>query len=639
MTYKRFKKGQKFKIYELTKRLGSGGNGEVWLATLTNDSSKTVAIKLLTRIYKDGYQRFKDEVKVLAENKDIKGLLPIVDYYLPNDPKVESPWYTMSIAMPLMKYIRGKLPSQIVDIMISVSNIIIKLHRRGISHRDIKPDNILVLNDELYLSDFGLVHYASKEDITVEDKALGPRWTIAPEMKRDPQNADGTLADVYSLAKTLWILLTNEKKGFEGQYNTDTNIDLKKFVPSIYHGTLNTLLHNCTDNDPNKRPNVKEFKSELIKWKKLNNDFEMRTKAEWEDIQEKLFPAAMPKRVMWENINDIIKVLNIICEYDHANHTLLPNRGGLDLTGAKLSFEDRCIELDFGAEPFIVKPKLLILETFEEYTDWAYLRLETEGLELIDNINYSREDEAFTELEPCVYTNYECYDYNDYNGKQLPPNARQVIRVKRGSFIICLKTGVYNSIPNTYDGRHNNMNADDFREYITRMIIKIESDKRNTKAKINNRIKKPIFKKSIKIRKGSRILDSSEIVLIKKIITLFKKQSMEEDKLIKNAGLEKNGGIISTDLNSIKTMSKIQSAPRSMRDKFRIYLDSLSDDKLKLIEAVMYGGRDASISGRAHPLDEMLESLRSDTRKSRIYAITTKASLEIDLTEGIKFYK
>jgi len=36
-----------------------------------------------------------------------------------------------------------------------------------------------------------------------------------PEMRRNPDKADGKCADVYSLAKTLWILLTKETKGFE----------------------------------------------------------------------------------------------------------------------------------------------------------------------------------------------------------------------------------------------------------------------------------------------------------------------------------------------------------------------------------------------------------------------------------------
>ncbi len=393
-------------------------------------------IKILKRINNEGYTRFKDEVKVLTEHKNIKGLLQIIDYHLPKNLKGQTPWYSMPLATPLTKYIEGKLPEQIVDVIISVSKTLTELHGRGVSHRDIKPGNILVINNEIFLSDFGLVHYPTKEHITLRWKDLGPRWTIAPEMKRDPRSADGKFADVYSLAKTLWILLIKEEKGFEGQYNTDTSIEIKHFVPSIYHGTIDSLLHKSTDNNPKNRPSIKEFRDVLIKWKELNNDFERRSKSEWLDIQKRLFPSAMPKRVIWSNIEDIITVLNIFSEYNQVNHTLFPKGGGFDLKGSKLSCEGGCLELNFDGGIYIVKPKLLILESFQNHSDWAYLRLETEGLELIGKYEHPGDDEGLTELEPCVYTNYECYEIDDFNGERLPPSARSVVRLGRGSFII-----------------------------------------------------------------------------------------------------------------------------------------------------------------------------------------------------------
>lgn len=638
----KFEKWQKFGKWKLSKFIGEGGNGEVWQATEYNDASKIVAIKLLKRINNEGYTRFKDEVKVLTEKKDITGLLQIIDYHLPENLKGQTPWYSMPIATPLMKDIEGKLPEQIVDVIISVSKTLTELHGRGISHRDIKPDNMLVINNQIFLSDFGLVHYPAKKHITLRWKDLGPRWTIAPEMKRDPRSANGKFADVYSLAKTLWILLTKEEKGFEGQYNTRTSIEIKHFVPSIYHGTIDSLLHKSTDNNPKNRPSIKEFRDVLIKWKELNNNFERRSKSEWLDIQKRLFPSAMPKRVIWENIEDIITVLNIFSEYNQVNHTLFPKGGGFDLKGSKLSCEGGCLELNFDGGTYIVKPKLLILESFQNHSDWTYLRLETEGLELIGKYEHSGDDEGLTELEPCVYTNYECYEFDDFNGERLPASARQVVRLAKGSFIICLRTGVYNSIPATYDGRHDKMSADEFRKYIEGMIISSEVNKGKSITKMNydeTQFKKPIFKKSTKVRKGSRILDSAEIKLIKKVIALFKEAEKEYDELCKKVGL--NTDVINfSDEKTMEAMSRIEIVPQPKRAAFEKFLDSLSDEKLTLIEAVMYGGRDASTSrGRAYPLEEMLEQFSKDSRESRLHAITDKRSLHVYLTAGIKAYK
>jgi len=636
------KKGQQLGKWKLSKFIGEGGNGEVWQATEYNDASKIVAIKLLKRINNEGYTRFKDEVKILTEKKDITGLLQIIDYDLPENLKDKTPWYSMPIATPLMKDIEGKLPEQIVDVIISVSKTLTELHGRGISHRDIKPDNMLVINNQIFLSDFGLVHYPAKKHITLMRKDLGPRWTIAPEMKRNPDTADGKLADIYSLAKTLWILLTKEEKGFEGQYNTGTSVEIKHFVSSIYHGTIDSLLHQSTDNNPKKRPSIEEFRDELIKWKELNNNFEKRSKSEWVDIQKRLFPSAIPIRVIWENLDAIITVLTIVSGYEQAGHTLFPNGGGFDLEAAKLSFEAGCIELHFDGSTYIVKPNLLIFESFQDHSDWTYLRLETEGLELIGKYKNYRCNEGLTELEPCVYTNYECYEFDDFNGERLPASARQVVRLAKGSFIICLRTGVYNRIPGTYDGRHDKMSADEFRKYIEGMIISSEVNKGKSITKMNydgTQFKEPIFKKSTKVRKGSRILDSAEIKLIKKVIALFKEAEKEYDELCKKVGL-RNDIIDFFDEQTIDAMRKIESAPRPKSVAFKTYLETLSDDELALIEAVMYGGRDASTArGRAYPLEEMLEQFSKDSRESRLHAITGKGSLHVYLTAGIKAYK
>ena len=47
---------------------------------------------------------------------------------------------------------------------------------------------------------------------------------MAPEMRYNAKNADGKKADVYSLAKTLWIVLTGVDYGFEGRYEEDDAI-------------------------------------------------------------------------------------------------------------------------------------------------------------------------------------------------------------------------------------------------------------------------------------------------------------------------------------------------------------------------------------------------------------------------------
>ena len=636
-----FKKGQQFGKWQLEKFINAGGNGEVWKAALIDDTSEIAAIKLLKRINKEGYIRFRDEVKVLMENSDILGLLQIIDQNLPENPKGDTPWYIMPLAKPSLQYLKKKSPEQIIDAIISVSNILIKLHERGISHRDIKPANILVKDDVFYLSDFGLVEYPTKEDITIKWKDVGPRWTIAPEMRRNPDTADGKLADVYSIAKTFWIFLTKVKQGFEGQYNIGSSIEIKNFVPSIYYSPIDDLIHRCTDHDPQMRQGIRQFSNGLIKWKELNKDFEKRSKSEWKDIQKTLFPSAMPRTVIWQNVIDTITVLNIISEHGRVNHTFLPGGGGLDLEGAKLSFEEGCVELTFNEQAFIVRPTKLTFECFEGDSDWNYFRLDTEGLEIIGKHEYERIEEALTEIEPCIYSDYQCWEYDDFDGERLPDSARPVVRIAKGSFLICLRTGMYNKISGTYDGRHNKIDADEFRNYIEKGIRTIRkpkgqsSDDWGTKA---TQFKRPQYVESTKIRKGSRILTEDEIKLLEKAIVLFKAARKETKQIEEEVGL--NGQFIDFfSEQTFEAMSRYDEAVKPCNKAFDSFLESLADDELLLVEAVMYGGRDAFGSGRAHPLDEMLTQFEKDSRDSRIYSISEKAPLDEYLQAGIEAYK
>ena len=184
---------------------------------------------------------------------------------------------------------------------------------------------------------------------------------------------------VYSLAKTMWIFLTEISKGFDGQYSTDSVLDLKRYFPKNYTLPIDKLILTCTDNDPKKRPSVKEFINVLEGWKELNLNFHKRNLHQWSEIQKTLFPTAFPSKVIWENINDIIKILKILCIYDNLNHMFFPDGGGLDLEDVRIAPEEGCIELDFQLID-IVKPKRLLFESFNCDPFWNYFRLELDEL-------------------------------------------------------------------------------------------------------------------------------------------------------------------------------------------------------------------------------------------------------------------
>lgn len=499
-------KGQKFGDWQPRKSLGEGGNCVVWLAS--NSSGEEAAIKLLTKLDDKSalkmYARFKAEVEVVQANSDIEGLLPIIDCYLPDKISGEIPWYVMPIAQSLDKYINDRNFETAIQVVLETGKILVKLHERKISHRDIKPANILIRDDKVFLSDFGLVDFPDKQDLTSTGERIGARWTIAPEMERDSQNADGKAADVYSLAKTLWILLSSRKNGFEGQYNPSsvnslsrlqlTELEERNFgfikAPPLYTKPLDDLLKASTDDDPLQRPRMSQFVEELRAWTEIYRDFQRRNSLQWQDVQATLFPMVLPQRVIWEQIDGIAEILNYLGSIDSLNHMHLPNRGGMDLLGATLGAEPGTIELNVGDRTvYVVKPNRLIFENLDFDWEWNYFRLETGGLNPKRRVRIRHNCQYLVEIAPKKYISRERWEQATEQGQEYSSEYRLISRYMKGDFLILQKTSLYNSSGYTYDGKHNQMGTDEFRQYINlkvklvqqlrqdEQVIKFASDK------------------------------------------------------------------------------------------------------------------------------------------------------------------
>lgn len=474
-----YRKGKKFGDWTLTSYKGGGGNGEVWACI--NSNGETKAIKLLKSIKQKPYNRFVDETTVIEKNSDIIGIIPIEEKHLSKKLNESTPYFIMPLAEPSESKLKDKPIEEKIDAIIQIAETLQELHKRKIYHRDIKPANILFYNSRFSLADFGLVDYPNKKEVSLKNEEIGAKWTMAPEMRRESSAADTAKADIYSLAKTLWIYLTGNKKGFDGQYSTESIIHLKQFYTESYTTPIDNLLIACTDNDPKRRPTINQFIFELQEWKSLSKDFHERNQQQWFEIQTKLFPTSIPKRVIWEDINDIVKVLKLVSTYDNLNHLFFPDGGGLDLDDVRLSNEESCIELDFKSK-VIVKPKRLLFESFGYDHEWNYFRLEADELEPCGvyevedgekpyEETHNRED--VTQVYPGYYEDYAYLENSYYiedDGYERPEGMHHVTRWFRGSFVIFNKRSVYNRTSSTYDGRHNKMSTDEFRNYIQRIV-------------------------------------------------------------------------------------------------------------------------------------------------------------------------
>ena len=145
------------------------------------------------------------------------------------------------------------------------------------------------------LIDFGLARFPKKKDISRLGDKIGPFHTIAPEITRTDNRINWYKSDVYSLAKTAWMILTGDSTGFEGQYNPNSVIGLKKYYPNFYFTMLDDLLVRSTDNEPDKRPSTDIFLDEFLSWFDAISDFHTYNRNQWGEFVNRLFQSQYPK--------------------------------------------------------------------------------------------------------------------------------------------------------------------------------------------------------------------------------------------------------------------------------------------------------------------------------------------------------
>lgn len=462
--------GGVFQGWLLEAPLGAGGNGDVWKAARPGQASQ--AIKILRSVSAETYERFKIETSTLEKLGRVPGIIPLLEKFIPDDMTSSTPWFTMPVAIPFEQYIQGRKPFDIVEDFILLAKTIQRLHDVGISHRDIKPANFLYYEGQLCLSDFGLVKYPDRAAITPPRRDIGAKFTMAPEMRRRAYSANGLPADVYSFAKSLWIALTGQELGFDGQYNPLSTLALSKYLANMYTTTLDRLLEECTDNEPDRRPAMSSVIARLQEWLAICRDFHTRNLTEWTELTRKLFPLGTPTRTTWEGVDAICLVLAEIAKVPSLNHMFYPTGGGNTITAVSTAAEDGMIALHIGEKMVeILKPAKLTFESFGTDQNWSYFRLEAAPVApsgVKGAISPDRTYEALTEISPGHYASYACWDHNEYNGEPLPDSARPAGRYLTGAFVFFSTRSTYNGDSSTYDARHNKMSEEEFRAYIAR---------------------------------------------------------------------------------------------------------------------------------------------------------------------------
>jgi serine/threonine kinase PknH len=201
--------GQMFGQYKIVGMLGKGGMGEVYEAQDTS-KGRTVALKILSgqfshdESFRMRFQRESRAAAILQEPH----VIPIHDWgEIDGNLYIDMRLVRGSTMLDLLE--NGPIePARAVELVSQVASALDAAHAAGLIHRDIKPQNIIVTdNDFSYLVDFGIAEAQGDAGLTMTGTYVGTVSYMAPERFSGEGGATSAV-DVYSLACVLYECLT-----------------------------------------------------------------------------------------------------------------------------------------------------------------------------------------------------------------------------------------------------------------------------------------------------------------------------------------------------------------------------------------------------------------------------------------------
>ena len=267
-----FSKGHKINDrYEIIKSIGEGGMANVYLAN-DNILDRQVAVKVL-RGDLSGDQKFVRRFEREALSVSKLSHPNIVEVY--DVGEEEGQQYIV------MEYIEGKTLKQLiqkrgtltlpetVDIMSQLTDGLAHAHEAYIIHRDIKPQNIMILaNGVIKITDFGIAMATNSTQLTQTNSVMGSVHYLPPEQA----NGKGSTikSDIYSLGILMYELLTGVVP-FKGDTAVEIALkqlkeklpSIRKQNPTIPQSIENIVLKATAKNPRNRYDNVREMYNDL----------------------------------------------------------------------------------------------------------------------------------------------------------------------------------------------------------------------------------------------------------------------------------------------------------------------------------------------------------------------------------------
>lgn len=246
--------------YRIVRIIGVGGMAVVFEAVDTV-MKRTVAVKMLKEEIAGDAQAVK---RFINESRAVSmlshpNIVSIYDVSVRDDLKYIVMERVDGITLKNYMNSRGPLPpKEIMNYTAQILRALDHAHSKGIIHRDIKPQNIMLLkNGKIKVADFGIAKLPNAETVTMTDKAIGTVYYISPEQasgkKIDPRS------DIYSLGVVMYEMATGKLP-----FVADSPVSValmqvnnqprppREILPSVPPG-VEAMILTAMEKDPDKR--------------------------------------------------------------------------------------------------------------------------------------------------------------------------------------------------------------------------------------------------------------------------------------------------------------------------------------------------------------------------------------------------
>lgn len=310
-------KGQRINDrYEIVRNIGEGGMANVYLAIDTILNRK-VAVKVLRgdlssdEKFVRKFQREASSASTL-DHPNIVGIYDVGEddgnYYIVME-------YVEGRTLKNLIKRRGSLTlPEVIDIMGQITSGIEHAHEKNIIHRDIKPQNILILDDGLVkIADFGIAQALNNNELTQTNSVMGSVHYLPPEQA----NGTGSTfkSDIYSLGILMFELLIG-KVPFKGENAVEIAIkQMKDPIPSICdinenipQSVENIVLTATAKNPKNRYDSVEEMKNNIKTCLDIDRNEEERIEFKYPEFERENDSSNIRKRRSEEKMEEIEEI-------------------------------------------------------------------------------------------------------------------------------------------------------------------------------------------------------------------------------------------------------------------------------------------------------------------------------------------